>query len=399
MRGQSPKKYNSVQMLEKLVSFDTTSWRSNLELIDFVADYLGRYDIPFRIFYDEEQAKANLFATIGPADQAGIILSGHTDVVPVDGQTWATDPFSLTSGENDEGKGRLYGRGTSDMKGFIACALAMVPAFLSRPLSEPLHLALSYDEEVGCTGVHSLVDYVAERSPRPRACIVGEPTSMKVVNAHKGICAFHTSLSGREAHSSTDRGVNALHYGAEIVAFLSGLADEYRQNADENSSFVPPYTTVHVGRMTGGVAVNITPSSCEFDWEYRCLPGMPEREISDRVEAFIDQNIRPRMNRDGEGIFDVTTEQVAYVPPLVAQTGSSAETLVLALAGRNETEVVSYGTEAGIFQENGGVPTVVCGPGSIQQAHRPNEYIEQSQLQVCDDFLQRLCDVMQEQEN
>ncbi len=383
------KEYSSSEMLAKLISFDTTSWKSNLELIDFVRKYLKDHDVSSQVFYNEEKTKANLLATIGPQDIPGIILSGHTDVVPVAEQNWSHDPFDMT-----EKDGRLYGRGTCDMKGFIACVLAAVPDFAQADLKEPLHLAFSYDEETGCTGVMSLVEYVRAMPIRSRACIVGEPTNMKVVNSHKGIYHLLTRIYGLEAHSSTDRGLNAVMYGAEMICFLNKLAEEMKMRAPLVEGFDPPYTTVHVGRIKGGTAANITPSYCEFEWDYRPMPGPDQEEVMDRFKAHVAENILPSMKTRSVEYARVDTELLSIVPTLLPETGSSAETLVLALANQNDVSVVSYGTEAGIFQATGGVPTVVCGPGSILQAHKPDEYIEKSELSSCDEFLGRLLHAM-----
>ncbi len=382
-------KYTSCELLARLVAFDTTSWKSNLDLIRFVQRYLAGYGVPSRLLFNEAQNKANLFATLGPADQGGIILSGHTDVVPVTGQDWTTPPFELT-----KRGGRLYGRGSSDMKGFIACCLAAVPDFLRRGLKEPVHLAFSYDEEVGCTGVSSLLDMIRDMSPRPRACIVGEPTDMKVVNAHKGIRYMKTRIQGREAHSSTDRGLNSIYYAAELISYLNRLREEMKTRPAPSEGFDPPYTTVQVGTIRGGEAANITPAHCEFEWEYRPVPGSDPDEILTRFQEFVEDEILPKMRAEGGTPEAVQTEQIANVLPLLPETGSPAESLVLALAEQNSVSAVSYGTEAGAFQKTAAVPTVVCGPGSILQAHRPDEYIDQAQLDACDAFLKRLQDVV-----
>ena len=387
------KEYSSSEMLAKLIAFDTTSWKSNLDLIAFIEDYLKSYGVAVQIFLNPEKTKANLLATIGPKEGAGIMLSGHTDVVPVAEQNWSHDPFEMR-----EKDGLLYGRGTCDMKGFIACVLTAVPAFVQADLAEPLLLAFSYDEETGCTGVMSLVRHVQAMKVKPRACIVGEPTSMKVVNSHKGIFHLLTRIYGLESHSSTDRGVNTVMYAAEMISYLNRLAEEMRGRAPQVEGFDPPYTTVHVGRIKGGTAANITPSYCEFEWDVRPMPGSEQDEVLTRFNQHVTEHILPAMQK-GCGEHDrpkvnVETDLLARVPTLLPETGSSAETLVLALAEQNEVAVVSYGTEAGIFQATGGVPTVVCGPGSILQAHKPDEYIALSELRACDDFLGRLLTVM-----
>ena len=381
------KQYNSVEMIKKLVSFDTTSRVSNLELIDFVADYLSALGVESHLIHDESGEKANLYATIGPRDVPGIVLSGHTAVVPVDGQAWDSDPFTVV--EQDE---KLFGRGTSDMKSFIAIALAMAPDFASTNLKTPVHLALSFDEEVGCLGAPLMILKMDQFAAKPRAVIIGEPTKMSVVNAHKGVCSFFTTVHGLERHSSeTHRGVNAIAYGAELVAFLSTLGEEMRdQYSYPESGFDPPYTTVHVGTMHGGTAQNIVPLNCTFSWEYRLMPGEDASEIRNRFQAHVDEVVLPKMHAVDTST-GIDTEVRAFVPGLAPEDGSPAEALVLALARKNTTEVVAYGTEAGQFQEAGN-PAVVCGPGSIAQAHKPNEFIELSEVRACEIFMRRLLD-------
>jgi acetylornithine deacetylase len=307
------------------------------------------------------------------------VLSAHTDVVPVDGQDWHTDPFRVV-----ERDGKLFGRGTTDMKSFPAVALALLPEFLERGMQIPLHIALSYDEEVGCLGAPSLIAHLLQNGPRPQAVIVGEPTNMTVVDAHKGIRAFRTTVHGHEVHSSlTHRGVNAIECAA-------ALGREMEQRADASSRFDPPYTTVHVGIIEGGTALNIVPRLCRFAWEYRPLPGSDEEEIIARFEKHIATNLRPRLKaRAAEA--DVTTERGAQVPTFRAAEGSPARTLALKLAGQNATTAVSYGTEAGLFEDRA-LATIVCGPGDIAQAHQPNEFVTLAQIEACTRFFRRLMD-------
>lgn len=385
------REYSTNEMLSKLISFDTTSWKSNLELITFVTEYLQYFGVASKVFFNAEKTKANLLATMGPEDVPGIMLSGHTDVVPTAAQNWFSDPFEMQAKD-----GRLYGRGTCDMKGFIACVLAAVPKIMAAELKEPLHIALSYDEETGCTGVMSLAEHVGAMKVKPRACIVGEPTNMKVVNSHKGIFHLLTRIYGLAAHSSTDRGLNTVTYAAKMIVFLSDLAEEMKSRIPMVEGFDPPYTTIHVGRIKGGTAANITPEYCEFEWDFRPIPGMEEAqdEVLVRFNAYVRDHILPDMIRQDKETAKVETDLLSRVPSLLPQSGSTAENLVLALANQNDVHVVSYGTEAGIFQATGGVPTVVCGPGSILQAHKPDEYIEQSELDSCDEFLGRLLDVI-----
>ncbi len=381
------KRLSTREMLERLVGFDTTSRNSNLELIAFVETYLSAHGVSCRLIANEDDTKANLFATIGPADRAGgIVLSGHTDVLPVDGQDWTSDPFAVV-----EREGRLVGRGTSDMKGFIASALAHVPEFLARGPQIPVHLALSYDEEVGCLGVRPMIDAVIRTLPKPQVVIVGEPSSMKVVNAHKGIQSYVTKVTGLEFHSSqTHQGVSAIQYAAELITFLMKLADEMRERGDATGRFRPPYTTISVGTIKGGSAVNIIPRSCTFGWECRPLPDLDPEEIITRFTAFAEREVLPRM-RAVYPQAGIETSVRARSPGLAPEEGSPAETLVMKLAQCNSAEAVSYNTEAGLFQL-ADIPTVVCGPGSIDQAHKPDEFIELSQLAECDRFMMRLAE-------
>ena len=383
------KQSSSIEFLDKLISFDTTSSKSNMGLINYVEEYLLSFGIKSQIIRDMHEDKANLHAIIGPKDISGIMLSGHTDVVPVAGQSWSSDPFQM-----EEKEGKLYGRGSCDMKGFIACVLAKVPEFVNSNLKEPIHLAFSYDEETGCTGVHSLVDVVKDLVVKPRACIVGEPTSMKVVNSHKGIRHLLTKVYGHENHSSTDSGVNAISYAAKIVGFIDKMQEEMRSRPALVEGFDPPYATVHAGRIQGGVAANVTPNYCEIEWDYRPIPGTDEDEVFNRYEAFINEVILAKMRKQSEEYGDVKTDYLAKVPCLFPETGSEAEALVKHLAEQNSTHVVSYGTEAGIFHQKGGVPAVVCGPGSILQAHKADEYVDISELKACDKFLNRLLDIV-----
>jgi acetylornithine deacetylase len=374
----------AIEILRRLVALDTTSAKSNLPLIQEVADYLDRFRIKVRLSGEDTSVKANLFATIGPEEPGGIVLSGHSDVVPVAGQPWTTDPFRLA-----ERDGRLYGRGTTDMKGFIACTLALVPELAAARLEQPVHLAFSYDEEVGCVGVRSLISLIGSELPRPKLAIIGEPTEMKVVNAHKGISSQTTTVTGRDGHSSRPQaGVNAVAYAAEIIGFLNRLAEEYGSRSEADPRFDPPGTTFNVGIISGGTAVNIIARECRFRWEFRPAPGIDPGEILDRLGAFVAAAILPRM-RAVDRRADVVTTVDAAAPPLVPIDGSPAEELALQLSGTNACHAVSYVCEAGLFAR-AGVPAVVCGPGSIAQAHQPDEYVAISQLEACSAFLRRL---------
>lgn len=391
MRGDiigsmSEARFTSEEMLARLVGFDTTSRNSNLPLIDFVSDYLAAYGVQLVRVPSDDGQKANLYATVGPKAPGGIVLSGHTDVVPVDGQDWQTDPWTLT-----ERDGKLYGRGTTDMKSFSAVALALVPEFLERGLRLPLHFALSYDEEVGCIGVRPMIARIVERFARPRIVIVGEPTNMTVVTAHKGIRAFTTTVLGHEVHSSqTHKGVNAIAIASELIAYLGVMAQEQAQLGDLATGFEPPYTSIHVGMIEGGTALNIVPRTCRFHWECRPLPGFDGDRIVQQFEDHCRANVLPRMQAISSET-DIVTQAGHSIPSFRAAADSPAVPLALKLAAQNATHAVSFGTEAGLFEE-AGLSAVVCGPGDIAQAHQPNEFITRDQIKACEQFFRRLMD-------
>jgi acetylornithine deacetylase len=375
---------DAIAILERLVAFDTVSSRSNLALIEWVADYLSRCGIEPELVYRPDRAKANLLATIGPSDRGGVILSGHTDVVPVADQAWDSDPFRL-----ERRADRLYGRGTADMKGFIALALALAPRAAAMPLEVPLHLAFSYDEEVGCLGVPALIDRLPRGGRRPLMAIIGEPSEMRVANAHKGIQFLRTSVVGKEGHSSAPQaGVNAIAAAAEIIAEIGRLAAERQAAAQTPNPFDPPYTSFNIGRIAGGTAVNIIARECVFEWEFRTLPGDDALAPRRRIDHFIEHDLLPRM-RSVDPEARVTTEIAAQVPPLVPDPASPAEVLARKLAGGAETTTIAFATEAGLFQA-AGIPAVICGPGSIAVAHKPNEFITDAQLAAGAAFLDRL---------
>jgi acetylornithine deacetylase len=374
----------SIDMLRRLVGFDTTSRESNLTLIDFVREWLDRHRIESQLVFDETGRKANLYATIGPLDVGGIMLSGHTDVVPVDGQDWHSDPFAVSAGD-----GKLFGRGTSDMKSFIAVILARLPELVARRLRVPIHLALSYDEEVGCRGVRRLIAALAERPVRPRLCIVGEPTSMQPVIGHKGKRSFHCSVHGFECHSAmTHLGVNAVEAAAELVAELKAMARRKRDLGPFDADFVPPYTTIHTGRISGGTALNIVPRDCSFDFEYRLLPGDDPDGPIEALRAVVENRLLPEM-RAVRPEASISFAELSAFPGLATEPDAEITRLVLALTGANGTGKVAFGTEAGLFHA-AGIPTVVCGPGSIEQAHKPDEFIELDQILRCEEFIGRL---------
>jgi acetylornithine deacetylase len=370
-------------LLARLIAFDSVSDRSNLPLIAFVEDYLASHGVESRRAPNGSGEKTALLATVGPRVDGGVALSGHTDVVPVEGQPWTSPPFILR-----EADGKLYGRGACDMKGFIACVLASVPDFLAAPLRRPVHIALSYDEETTCLGSTDVIAWFGKDEPRPSAAVVGEPTMMEVADAHKSVATIRTVVKGSEAHSALPAlGANAIAAAADIVSEIGRLARAY-EKGPLDPRFAPPYSTLHVGMIHGGTARNILARECAFDWEFRGLPGVPPSLPVGQVQAFVDTVALPRLTRfvDGPAI-DTAIEALA--PPLAAHPGSAAETLALRLTRSNRTIAVSFATESGHFQA-AGIPTVVCGPGSIDQAHKADEYVEESQLSACLDFLERL---------
>ncbi len=386
MPDDAPVTPESRAMIERLIAFDTTSRNSNLDLIHDVRDYLAGHGVTSKLFPDEEGRKANLYATLGPTDRPGIALSGHTDVVPVDGQDWSSDPWNVI-----EKNGRLYGRGTCDMKSFVAITLAKVPQFLSRELKTPIHLCFSYDEEVGCIGVRSLIDFLSSQEIKPAACIIGEPTDMKVINAHKGKLSMRCSVRGLEAHSSlAPQGVNAINAAAEVVAFLSRLARRKAEEGPFDPDFDVPYTTVHTGLIQGGTQLNIIPGACDFEFEFRNLPQDDPEALLAEVQRFAHEEIEPAMKAiDPRTGF--SWESVSAFPGLDTPADAEVTNLAKALSGSNDTGKVSFGTEAGLFQ-GGDLPAVVCGPGSIEQAHKPDEYVSLEQIALCELFMDRLTD-------
>ncbi|HEY4926400.1 MAG TPA: acetylornithine deacetylase [Roseiarcus sp.] len=377
-------KASAIALLERLAAFDTESDKSNLPLIDFVEEYLRRQDIPVLRAPNATGDKAALLATIGPMVEGGIVLSGHTDVVPVEGQKWTSDPFSLRSAD-----GRLYARGSCDMKGFDAIALAMIPRFKKAGLRRPIQILLSYDEETSCEGSLDFIRRFGKDVPRPGAVIVGEPTMMEVADAHKSIATFRTIVTGHEAHSSKPAlGANAVACACDIVAKIYRQALAYEAPDRLNPRFDPPYSTLHVGTIHGGTARNILARECMFHWEFRGLPGASSMAPLRLIQSYIDETALPRLTRFVAGPKVETIVEVD-VPGLEAEPGSQAETLALKLTRSNRTNAVSYATEAGQFQR-AGLPTVVCGPGSIDQAHKPDEFLEVSQIEACISFMERL---------
>ncbi|MZR31761.1 acetylornithine deacetylase [Sneathiella sp. DP05] len=373
-------------MIEKLVSFDTVSRNSNLNLIDFVSDYLEGHGITATRVFNEDKSKANLYATVGPVKEGGVVLSGHTDVVPVEGQPWDTDPFTVV-----EKDGRLYGRGTSDMKSFSAIALSKVPEMLEKGLSVPIHFALSYDEEIGCVGAPDMIDEIAANLPAPRAVIVGEPTMMDIVSAHKGILTLKTTVTGREAHSSlVEDGVSAVMVGADLIHFISGMMAENKARSSADSPFSPPYSTLTCGVVHGGTAGNIIARECSFLWDIRYIPEDDPMNSVNRFNAYCETEVLPELRKIAPES-SIVTEISSTVPALRPEDNGEAEMLCRAITGKNTANAVSYAAEAGQFQQ-AGFSTVICGPGSIGVAHQPNEYIDISQVKAAEDFISKLID-------
>jgi acetylornithine deacetylase len=377
---------DKTEMIERLVGYDTTSRNSNLSLIEFVRDYLDGHGVKSELVFDETGGKANLYATIGPQDQGGIMLSGHTDVVPVDDQDWHTDPFKLTAKDD-----RLYARGSCDMKSFIAVVLTLIPELADRRLRTPIHLSFSYDEEVGCLGARRLIDVLGGRPHRPKLCIVGEPTMMQVGVGHKGKHVYRCHVHGHEAHSSlVHQGVNAIEAAAEIVAHLKGMARRKRDHGPFDPDFDPPYSSIHTGLIHGGTALNIVPKDCEFDFEIRPLPGDDVAGLIAELRDFAATKLLPEMHavQPGTGI---AIDDVSAAPALDTPLDAEVTQLAASLTGENGTIKVPFGTEGGLFSA-AGIPTIICGPGSIDQAHKPDEFVALDQIARCEAFLRRLID-------
>lgn len=368
-------------ILERLVSFDTTSHKSNLKLLLYIEQLLAAADIPYRLVPNEAGDKASLFAVIGPEGPGGIGLSGHTDVVPVKGQSWTSDPFQLTARGS-----RLFGRGTTDMKGFLACMLAAARDFKAAPLRRPIYLIFSYDEEVGCTGVRPLIARLGEDLPMPEMVLVGEPSNCEVVEAHKSIVSFVTKVTGFEAHSSVlHKGASAIEAAARLICFLSQEQARLKQSQNDDR-FEPPYSTVHVGKMEGGTARNIVSRSAKFAWEVRALPDFDGMDVLQAMRGYAERELLPAMQAISP---DCAIETVikGEVPGLAA--GPEAIRLGLKLANQNASHVVSYGTEGGLFAL-GGADSVICGPGNISEAHKPDEFIERAELAKCMQVMERV---------
>lgn len=378
-------KLSSRDLLARLVAFDTTSRNSNLDLIDFVRNLLDDHGIASDLIANDEGTKANLFASIGPIDAPGLVLSGHTDVVPVDDQNWSSDPFALT-----ERDGHLYARGTSDMKGFIAAALALVPEIRMMDLTRPVHLAFSYDEEVGCKGVPSLLDRLSASLPvLPSGCVVGEPTGMKVANGHKGKAGYRCRVTGRASHSALNHlGVNAVEISAMIIARLRDMNLDFQASGPFVDGYEPSHCTVTTGVIAGGTALNIVPSTCWFEFEFRLLPGQEAKQLLSDIQHFADGTLLPTMRSIAEEA-SIEWEELMSYPALGRDQASEIERLGCTLTSTHHPKKLAFGTEAGHFAKRG-IPSIVCGPGYIDVAHKPDEHIEIEQLNDCATFLRSM---------
>ena len=384
----------SIDWLTRLIGFDTVSRYSNLALIEEVQGYCEQLGLSVDLTFNEAKDKANLFVTVpagANADQVnhGLVLSGHTDVVPVDGQDWSSDPFTATIRDD-----KLYGRGSCDMKGFIACALTLLPQAVklsnAGQLRRPLHLALSFDEEVGCLGAPLILADLKARGISPDYCIVGEPTNMTMVVAHKGIAVYRCRVHGKSAHSSlTAQGVNAISYASRLIGYVDELAEEISHREDNDSLFDVPYSTLSVGTIQGGTATNIVPNLCEFTFDYRNLPHMTQEDILAPIKAKVAELSAQMQARAPETGIELLQQE--SVPAMTDNDNGELQNLISALTGDDERHKVAYATEGGQFT-NAGIPTIICGPGSIEQAHKANEFVKLSEIERCDGFLQKLLD-------
>ncbi|WP_420978504.1 acetylornithine deacetylase [Burkholderia gladioli] len=376
----------SLDWVRDLVAMDTTSRVPNLGLIETVRDALAERGIASTLTHDKREGWANLFATIPAHDGAtdgGVVLSGHTDVVPVNGQDWDSDPFKPAIRD-----GRLYGRGTCDMKGFIGAALALVPEMQAARLAKPIHFALSYDEEIGCAGAPLLIADLKQRGLNPSGCIVGEPTSMRPIIAHKGINTYRCCVRGHAAHSSlTPKGLNAIEYAARLICHIRDIADEFRAKGPFDELYDVPFTTAQTSQIQGGNAINTVPAECRFSFEFRNLPTLDPDAIFAKIDAYARDTLLPKMRREHPDAA-IEISKIASAPGLDADEQAAITQLVRALSADQSQRKVAYGTEAGLFA-NAGIPSVVCGPGNIEQAHKPNEYVELAQLDGCERFLRK----------
>ncbi|EAP75544.1 acetylornithine deacetylase [Roseovarius nubinhibens] len=377
---------NSAEILDRLIGFDTVSRNPNIDLMRFIQGLLADVGVEAELIPDSDGKKANLLATIGPRDGRGVMLSGHTDVVPVDGQDWTKPAFRLTQED-----GKYFGRGTADMKGFVACALAAGLKAAKRELKTPLHLAFSYDEEIGCQGVRSMIDLLRDAPVRPAMCIVGEPTSLTVATGHKGKIALKARCVGREGHSAlAPLAMNALHLGCDLVSVLREVQDDLRERGAQDGDYDVSYTTVHAAKMQGGVALNIVPNLCEVDFEIRNLAQDDPQKILAGIRDRADEIVARVRDHAPEASIEIS-ENFSY-PGLDTPGTAEVVGFVKSLTGGNATCKVAFGTEGGLFSQELSIPTVVCGPGSMMQGHKPDEFVEVSQIERCDSMLDTLLD-------
>ena len=375
---------NSIQILEKLISFDTVSSNSNLEIISYCEKNLKDAGAEITLIKNTEETKANLFATIGPVDQPGIILSGHTDVVPVTNQKWKTNPFKLTEIDN-----KLYGRGTADMKSFVACALYAASKASTMNLKTPLHFSFSYDEEIGCVGVRSLIEMLKNSPINPLFCIVGEPTSMQVMSGHKGKVNASVLIKGKEAHSAlTTKGLNSIYLASEFIQGIQSIQTNLINNSADDNDFEVPYSTLQVGKIEGGVAVNIVPSSSSLLFEIRSLHSDDPNLILKDIKILSEKIVKSHIDKFPDT--EIEIKVISQYPALNTMKNSDVISFLNGLTGNNSVEKVSFGTEGGLFSNELNIQTAICGPGSMNQGHQPDEYIEKVQIDLCDQMLENL---------
>ena len=377
---------NTQNILSDLIAFESVSANSNRALIDYCADLLKSVGADITIIEDETGQKANLYATIGPKDVAGVLLSGHTDVVPVEGQIWTVPPFEMTQKD-----GKLFGRGTTDMKGFVASAMAIALKAGSHDLTTPLHLALSYDEEIGCIGVRSMIDMLSTAPFRPLMCIVGEPTLMAVATGHKGKSAYHVTCTGQEAHSAlAPTALNAIHLACDMISFIRNLQRKIEKSTAQDDEYDVPYTTLHVGTIHGGVALNIVPNHTEFSFEIRNLISDNPETLATEIREYADTLLHPIREQFPEARIEI--QLTNFYPPMDTSKDADVVSFVKTLTGSNSTIKVAFGTEGGLFTSQLGIPTVICGPGSMAQGHKPDEFVRVDQLCKCDAMMDALLD-------
>ena len=376
---------NSIEILKKLVSFDTTSFKSNLDLIKFIENYLNEFNIKSELIYNETKNKANLFATIGPNSQGGIVLSGHTDVVPISKQNWTSDPFVITERDN-----KLFGRGSSDMKGFISLVLSRVSSMVEKKLKKPIHLAFSYDEEIGCVGVHGLLDLIKKKSIKPEFCIVGEPTNMEVVIGHKGKHAYEVKVDGFSCHSGqAPYGVNAINYASKLITYIEELNKEKSIKGPFDNEYEIPYSTLHTGLINGGTILNIVPNLCQFEFEIRHLAEDDPLKIIQRIHQYTEELLIKEMHKISFKTNISINEKINYPGLDISETIEPVKQVKEILNNSNHKKVI-FGTEGGLFKKELNIPTIVCGPGSIDQAHKPDEYISIQQIEKGGIFIDKL---------